>query len=101
LVGFGDSCVFIPVYRFSRHRTGNGDLGFYFRDFSEPSPRIRTGIRKFYALGFGSDNSVLIPTLFSTIGAGTVFLVFTIAMVFQLLFVIFMMPETKGVSLKN
>ena len=35
------------------------------------------------------------------IGAGTVFLVFTIAMVFQLLFVIFMMPETKGVSLEK
>ncbi len=43
----------------------------------------------------------LIPTLFSTIGAGTVFLIFTIAMVFQLLFVIFMMPETKGVSLEK
>lgn len=43
----------------------------------------------------------LIPTLFSTIGAGTVFLIFTIAMVFQLLFVIFMMPETKGISLEK
>ncbi len=43
----------------------------------------------------------LIPILFSTIGAGSVFLFFTIAMVFQLLFVIFMMPETKGVSLEK
>ena len=43
----------------------------------------------------------LIPTLFSTIGPGTVFLVFTIAMVFQLLFVIFMMPETKGTTLEK
>lgn len=43
----------------------------------------------------------MIPFLFSTIGAGTVFLIFTIMMVFQLLFVIFMMPETKGKSLEE
>jgi MFS family permease len=43
----------------------------------------------------------LVPMLFSTIGAGVVFLFFTIMMVFQLLFVAFMMPETKGVSLEE
>lgn len=43
----------------------------------------------------------LVPVLFSTIGAGVVFMVFAIMMVFQLLFVIFMMPETKGVSLEE
>jgi SP family arabinose:H+ symporter-like MFS transporter len=43
----------------------------------------------------------MIPFLFSTIGAATVFLIFTIMMVFQLLFVIFMMPETKGKSLEE
>jgi len=43
----------------------------------------------------------LVPILFSTIGAGVVFLVFTIMMIFQLLFVIFMMPETKGISLEE
>lgn len=43
----------------------------------------------------------MVPFLFSTIGAGVVFLVFTIMMVFQLLFVIFMMPETKGISLEE
>ncbi|WP_370514243.1 MFS transporter [Flavobacterium sp. SLB02] len=37
-----------------------------------------------------------LPFLFSTIGAGAVFLIFAIMMVFQLLFVIFIMPETKG-----
>jgi len=42
----------------------------------------------------------LVPVLFSTIGAGVVFMVFAIMMVFQLLFVIFMMPETKGLSLE-
>ncbi|MEY3501062.1 MAG: hypothetical protein RL308_2734 [Bacteroidota bacterium] len=43
----------------------------------------------------------LIPFLFSTIGAGVVFLFFAIMMVFQLVFVAFMMPETKGVSLEE
>jgi sugar porter (SP) family MFS transporter len=43
----------------------------------------------------------LVPILFSTIGAGVVFMIFTIMLVFQLLFVIFMMPETKGVSLEE
>ncbi len=43
----------------------------------------------------------MVPFLFSTIGAGVVFLVFAIMMVFQLLFVIFMMPETKGISLEE
>lgn len=43
----------------------------------------------------------MIPFLFSTIGAGAVFLIFTIIMVFQLLFVIFMMPETKGKTLEE
>tara|TARA_R110001583_G_scaffold4136_7_gene24519 strand:+ start:1251 stop:2579 length:1329 start_codon:yes stop_codon:yes gene_type:complete len=43
----------------------------------------------------------LVPMLFSTIGAGVVFLFFAIMMVFQLLFVVFIMPETKGVSLEE
>ncbi|MBP0902648.1 sugar porter family MFS transporter [Mariniflexile gromovii] len=43
----------------------------------------------------------LVPILFSTIGEGMVFLIFAIMMVLQLLFVIFMMPETKGVSLEE
>ncbi|MDD7887694.1 sugar porter family MFS transporter [Flavivirga sp. 57AJ16] len=42
----------------------------------------------------------LVPVLFSTIGAGMVFLFFAVMMGFQLLFVIFMMPETKGISLE-
>lgn len=43
----------------------------------------------------------LIPFLFSTIGPGVVFLFFAIMMVFQLIFVAFMMPETKGISLEE
>ena len=43
----------------------------------------------------------LIPYLFSTVGPGVVFLFFALMMVFQLLFVRFMMPETKGISLED
>ena len=43
----------------------------------------------------------LIPYLFSTVGPGTVFMFFAVMMVFQLLFVAFMMPETKGISLEE
>lgn len=43
----------------------------------------------------------MIPFLFGTIGAGAVFMIFTGMMVLQLLFVIFLMPETKGVPLEE
>ena len=42
----------------------------------------------------------LVPVLFTTIGAGVVFLFFAAMMVLQLFFVHFMMPETKGISLE-
>ncbi|MCP1661123.1 sugar porter family MFS transporter [Neisseria perflava] len=43
----------------------------------------------------------MIPFLFSSIGAGWVFVCFTSMMVLQLFFVMFMMPETKGVPLEE
>jgi MFS transporter, SP family, arabinose:H+ symporter len=43
----------------------------------------------------------LIPFLFSTIGPAYVFAFFAFMMVLQLIFVIFMMPETKGKSLEE
>lgn len=42
-----------------------------------------------------------IPYLFSTIGAGTVFLIFAFMMLLQLFWVHYMMPETKGVALEQ
>lgn len=41
-----------------------------------------------------------IPSLFSSIGPGTVFLFFDAMMLLQLLFVVLLMPETKGKSLE-
>ena len=43
----------------------------------------------------------MIPFLFDSIGAGWVFVCFTAMMVLQLFFVMFMMPETKGVPLEE
>lgn len=42
-----------------------------------------------------------VPALFSVVGAGIVFAFFAIMMVLQLVFVRYMMPETKGVSLEQ
>lgn len=43
----------------------------------------------------------MVPILFTNFGVGNVFAFFAFMMVFQLLFVIFMMPETKGISLEE
>ena len=43
----------------------------------------------------------LIPFLFTSIGAGTVFAIFAFMMCLQLLFVAFIMPETKGRTLEE
>tara|TARA_R110002049_G_scaffold197090_2_gene366757 strand:+ start:22 stop:279 length:258 start_codon:yes stop_codon:yes gene_type:complete len=43
----------------------------------------------------------LVPMLFSAIKAGAVFAFFAFMMVFQLLFVLFMMPETKGKTIEE
>ena len=43
----------------------------------------------------------LVPLLFAKIGAGVVFAFFAIMMVLQLLFVWFIMPETKGIPLEE
>ena len=96
----------IPIFLFlfiASHAIGQGTVIWVFISEIFPNHLRASG------QAFGSSTHwvlaavipSLIPTLFSTIGAGTVFLVFTIAMVFQLLFVIFIMPETKGASLEK
>ena len=96
----------IPIFLFlfiASHAIGQGTVIWVFISEIFPNHLRASG------QAFGSSTHwvlaavipSLIPTLFSTIGPGTVFLVFTIAMVFQLLFVIFMMPETKGTTLEK
>ncbi|MFV5686494.1 sugar porter family MFS transporter [Flavobacterium sp. GB2R13] len=43
----------------------------------------------------------MVPIFFTSFGVGNVFAFFAFMMVFQLLFVLFMMPETKGISLEE
>ncbi|MDA9602273.1 sugar porter family MFS transporter [Flavobacteriaceae bacterium] len=42
-----------------------------------------------------------VPLLFASIGPGVVFSIFAIFMIFQLIFVHYMMPETRGISLEE
>lgn len=42
-----------------------------------------------------------VPLLFGSVGAGVVFLIFALFMVLQLVFVHYMMPETRGISLEK
>jgi SP family arabinose:H+ symporter-like MFS transporter len=96
----------IPIFLFlfiASHAIGQGTVIWVFISEIFPNHLRASG------QAFGSSTHwllaaiipSLIPTLFATIGAATVFLVFTVAMVFQLLFVMLMMPETKGVSLEK
>ncbi|WP_406843906.1 sugar porter family MFS transporter [Flavobacterium soyae] len=96
----------VPIFLFmfiASHAIGQGAVIWVF--ISEIFPNhLRAG-----GQAFGSSTHwvlaaiipSMIPFLFSTIGAGVVFLIFAVMMVFQLLFVIFMMPETKGKSLEE
>lgn len=96
----------VPIFLFlfiAAHAIGQGTVIWVF--ISEIFPNHLRG----FGQSFGTSTHwvlaaiipSLVPVLFSTIGAGVVFMIFTIMMVFQLLFVIFMMPETKGISLEE
>ena len=57
------------------------------------------GTSTHWILAFIIPSSV--PLLIAKIGAGSMFLFFAIMMVFQFIWVLFVMPETKGVSLED
>jgi sugar porter (SP) family MFS transporter len=98
--------ILIPIFLFlfiASHALGQGAVIWVF--ISEIFPNhLRNG-----GQAFGSSIHWIlaaaipsfIPILFASIGAGAVFLIFTAMMVLQLLFVHFMMPETKGVPLEQ
>jgi MFS family permease len=103
---FGWTGMAVPIFLFmfiASHAIGQGAVIWVFISEIFPNHLRASG------QSFGSSTHwflaalipALIPTLFSTIGAGIVFLFFAIMIVFQLLFVIFMMPETKGISLEE
>ncbi len=96
----------VPVFLFvfiAAHATGQGTVIWVF--IAEIFP---THLR---AQGQAFGSSVhwvlaaaipsLIPYLFSSVGAGVVFASFAVMMIWQLFWVKFKMPETKGISLEE
>jgi sugar porter (SP) family MFS transporter len=103
---FGWTGMAVPIFLFlfiASHAIGQGAVIWVFISEIFPNHLRASG------QSFGSTTHwllaaiipSLVPMLFTTIGAGVVFLFFAIMMVFQLVFVIFMMPETKGVPLEE
>ena len=98
----------VPIFLFlfiAAHAIGQGAVIWVFISEIFPSHLRASG------QSFGSSTDWVlaaiipssIPYLFNhpMIGAGVVFLFFAVMMVFQLLFVAFMMPETKGKTLEE
>ena len=96
----------VPIFLFlfiASHAIGQGAVIWVF--ISEVFPNHLRGAGQ----SFGSSTHwvlaaiipSLVPFLFGTIGPGPVFAFFAFMMVLQLLFVYFMMPETKGISLEQ
>ncbi|MDO7137588.1 sugar porter family MFS transporter [Algibacter lectus] len=96
----------VPAFLFlfiAAHAVGQGAVIWVFISEIFPNHLRASG------QAFGSSThwvlAAVIPSLFpfllKLVGGGLVFLVFAIMMVFQLLFVAFMMPETKGETLEE
>ncbi|MEL0652299.1 sugar porter family MFS transporter [Algibacter sp. TI.3.09] len=96
----------VPAFLFlfiAAHAVGQGAVIWVFISEIFPNHLRASG------QAFGSSThwvlAAVIPSLFpfllKLVGGGLVFLVFAIMMVFQLLFVAFMMPETKGKTLEE
>ncbi|MDO6602839.1 sugar porter family MFS transporter [Arenibacter palladensis] len=97
--------ISIPIFLFlfiASHAVGQGAVIWVF--ISEIFPNKLRGSGQ----AFGSSVHWIlaaiipsfIPILFTSIGPGVVFFFFAFMMILQLLFVFFLMPETKGVSLE-
>ena len=97
--------MMVPLFLFifiASHAIGQGAVIWVF--ISEIFPNHLRGAGQ----SFGSSTHwvlaaiipSLVPVLFTKIGPGLVFAFFAFMMVLQLLFVLFMMPETKGVPLE-
>ena len=103
---FNWSGIVVPISLFvfiGAHAVGQGAVIWVF--ISEIFPNhVRSygqsiGTSTHWILAFIIPASV--PFLIAKIGAGAMFLIFAIMMIFQLLWVLYVMPETKGVSLED
>ncbi len=96
----------VPIFLFlfiASHAIGQGAVIWVF--ISEIFPnRLRASGQAFGSSTHWVLAAIIpstIPFLFTNIGPGYVFAFFAFIMILQLLFVIFMMPETKGKSLEQ
>ena len=98
--------LWVPIFLFlfiAAHAIGQGAVIWVFISEIFPNHLRASG------QAFGSSTHwvlaaivpSLVPVLFATIGPGYVFAFFAFMMVLQLIFVIFMMPETKGKTLEE
>ena len=98
--------ILIPIFLFvfiASHAIGQGTVIWVFISEIYPNHLRSSG------QSFGSSVHwvlaalipSMIPILFSSIGAGFVFLFFSFMMILQLIFVYYLMPETKGISLEE
>ncbi len=98
--------IVVPVFLFlfiAAHAIGQGTVIWVF--ISEVFPNHLRGSGQAFGTSVHWILAWLIPSsipsLFSWVGPGPVFAFFAFMMVLQLLFVHFMMPETKGISLED
>ncbi|WP_300440391.1 sugar porter family MFS transporter [Christiangramia sp.] len=98
--------LWVPIFLFlfiASHAIGQGAVIWVF--ISEIFPnRLRASGQAFGSSTHWVLAAIIpssIPFLFSSIGPGYVFAFFAFMMILQLIFVIFMMPETKGKSLEK
>ncbi|EIJ37470.1 MFS transporter, sugar porter family [Galbibacter orientalis DSM 19592] len=98
--------IWVPIFLFlfiASHAVGQGAVIWVFISEIFPNHLRASG------QAFGSSVHwvlaaivpSIVPVLFTSIGAGYVFLFFAFMMFLQLLFVIYMMPETKGKTLEE
>jgi len=98
--------LWVPIFLFlfiAAHAIGQGAVIWVFISEIFPNHLRASG------QAFGSSTHwvlaaivpSLVPVLFATIGPGYVFAFFAFMMLLQLIFVIFMMPETKGKTLEE
>ena len=98
--------IMVPVFLFlfiAAHAIGQGTVIWVY--ISEIFPNHLRGSGQAFGTSVHWILAWLIPSsipvLFSWVGPGPVFAFFAFMMVLQLLFVHFMMPETKGISLEE
>lgn len=103
---FGWEGMAVPIFLFifiAAHAIGQGTIIWVF--ISEIFPNHLRGSGQSFGCSvhwvLAAAIPAAVPFLFSSIGAGMVFAFFAFMMVLQLLFVKFMMPETKGVTLEE